>query len=161
MLTVASFVERTMLFAVGPQGSFWSLIGFSRGDTELSSIMCKEQPLSTMTVHRLHDRFGLGCVWFFDRRVALKELGIVGCISPFNQQSSFLEFPIFATCLIFLVPCPIFTQILQIGGSLNVFRAICCRWVWLPYSAEGSPHSGCCKKFPPDSCLFQRSCWSP
>ena len=69
-------------------------------------------------VLRLHDRFGLGCVRLFDRR-ALEEVRVVHiCGTPIDFVELFVKFPRFVSCLIFLILCPVFTQILQIGRVL-------------------------------------------
>ena len=88
MYTTTSFAERTVPLAVWiSKWCFWSFVWSSLP-------VGKENSLPIDYVHRvlrLYDRFWLGCLPFL------------------------VEVPRLASCLIFLVLCPVFAQSLQIG----------------------------------------------
>ena len=66
-------------------------------------------------VLRHYDRFGLGCVRFFDWRAALEESCFVHvCVRLFYFVELFVEFPRFAWCVIFLMLCLISASKLQV-----------------------------------------------
>ena len=50
---------------------------FLRRERKSSPSICKEAPLATVYMLRLHDRFGLGYVRFFGRTLAVEELCLV------------------------------------------------------------------------------------